>query len=69
MGTPGIGTVNYLASVLFARQAGVKVEQIPEKGSAPLITDVMGGFVKKSASIRSWSRARRLTAAISARSP
>jgi tripartite-type tricarboxylate transporter receptor subunit TctC len=46
VGTPGIGTVNYLASVLFARQAGVKVEQIPETGSAPLITDMMGGFVK-----------------------
>jgi len=46
VGTPGIGTVNYLASVLFARQAGVTVEQIPEKGSAPLINDMMGGFVK-----------------------
>ena len=44
--TPGAGTVNYLASVLFAQQAGVKVEQIIEKGSAPLITDMMGGFVK-----------------------
>ena len=46
VGTPGIGTVNYLASVLFAQQAGVKVQQIPEKGSNPLITDMMGGFVK-----------------------
>jgi tripartite-type tricarboxylate transporter receptor subunit TctC len=46
VGTPGIGTVNYLASVLFAQQAGVKVEQIPEKGSNPLITDMMGGFIK-----------------------
>jgi tripartite-type tricarboxylate transporter receptor subunit TctC len=46
VGTPGIGTVNYLASVLFAQQAGVMVEQIPEKGSNPLITDMMGGFVK-----------------------
>jgi tripartite-type tricarboxylate transporter receptor subunit TctC len=44
--TPGSGTVNYLASVLFAQQAGVKVEQIIEKGSNPLITDMMGGFVK-----------------------
>jgi tripartite-type tricarboxylate transporter receptor subunit TctC len=44
--TPGAGTVNYLASVLFAQQAGVKVEQIIEKGSNPLITDMMGGFVK-----------------------
>jgi tripartite-type tricarboxylate transporter receptor subunit TctC len=44
--TPGVGTVNYLASVLFAQQAGVTVLQIPEKGSNPLITDMMGGFVK-----------------------
>jgi tripartite-type tricarboxylate transporter receptor subunit TctC len=46
VGTPGLGTVNYLASVLFAQQAGVKVQQIPEKGSNPLITDMLGGFVK-----------------------
>jgi tripartite-type tricarboxylate transporter receptor subunit TctC len=46
VGTPGLGTVNYLASVLFAQQAGVKVEQIPYKGSNPLNTDLMGGFVK-----------------------
>ncbi|MFZ3335084.1 MAG: tripartite tricarboxylate transporter substrate-binding protein [Xanthobacteraceae bacterium] len=44
--TPGAGTVNFLASVLFAEQAGVKVEQIIEKGSGPLVTDMMGGFVK-----------------------
>jgi len=44
--TPGAGTVNYLASVLFAQQAGVQVQQIIEKGSNPLITDMMGGFVK-----------------------
>ena len=43
---PGAGTVNYLASILFARQAGVKVQQIIEKGSGPLATDMMGGFVK-----------------------
>ena len=44
--TPGASTVNYLASVLFAQQAGVKLEQIIEKGSNSLITDMMGGFVK-----------------------
>ena len=44
--TPGGGTVNYLASVLFAQQAGVNVQQIIEKGSGPLTTDMMGGFVK-----------------------
>jgi tripartite-type tricarboxylate transporter receptor subunit TctC len=46
VGTPGVGTVNHLTSVLFAQQAGVKVEQIPYKGSAPLSTDLMGGHVK-----------------------
>jgi tripartite-type tricarboxylate transporter receptor subunit TctC len=46
VGVPGIGTVNHLASVLFAQQAGVDVQQIPYKGSNPLNTDLIGGFVK-----------------------
>jgi tripartite-type tricarboxylate transporter receptor subunit TctC len=46
VGVPGIGTVNHLASVLFAHQAGVKVQQIPYKGSNALITDLAGGHVK-----------------------
>src|SRR3981189_1703761 len=46
VGVPGIGTVNHLASVLFAQQAGVDVQQIPHKGSNPLITDLAGGHVK-----------------------
>jgi tripartite-type tricarboxylate transporter receptor subunit TctC len=46
VGTPGVGTVNHLASVLFAQQAGVAVQQIPYKGSNPLITDLAGGHVK-----------------------
>jgi tripartite-type tricarboxylate transporter receptor subunit TctC len=46
VGTPGIGTVNYLAAVLFAQQARVEVQQIPYKGSNPLITDLAGGHVK-----------------------
>ena len=44
--TPGASTVNYLASILFAQQAGVELQQIIEKGSGPLVTDMMGGFVK-----------------------
>jgi tripartite-type tricarboxylate transporter receptor subunit TctC len=31
---------------LFAQQAGVAVQQIPYKGSNPLITDLVGGHVK-----------------------
>lgn len=46
VGTPGVGTVNHLASVLFAQQAGVAVQQIPYKGSNPLTTDLAGGHVK-----------------------
>jgi tripartite-type tricarboxylate transporter receptor subunit TctC len=46
VGTPGIGTVNHLAAVLFAQQAGVEVQQIPYKGSNPLTTDLAGGHVK-----------------------
>jgi tripartite-type tricarboxylate transporter receptor subunit TctC len=38
--------VNYLASVLFAQQAGVKVLQIPYTGSNPLNTDLIAGHVK-----------------------
>jgi tripartite-type tricarboxylate transporter receptor subunit TctC len=45
-GVPGVGTVNHLASVLFAHQAGVNVQQIPYKGSNALITDLAGGHVK-----------------------
>ena len=39
-------TVNHLAAVLFAQQAGVKLQYIPYKGSQPLITDLVGGHVK-----------------------
>jgi tripartite-type tricarboxylate transporter receptor subunit TctC len=46
LGTPGTGTVNYLAAVLFAQQAGVKAQFIPYKGSGPLTTDLAGGHVK-----------------------
>jgi tripartite-type tricarboxylate transporter receptor subunit TctC len=46
VGTPGVSTVNHLAAVLFAQQAGVKLQYIPYKGSQPLITELIGGFVK-----------------------
>lgn len=46
VGQPGTGTVNHLASELFALQAGVKIQQIPYKGSQPLISDLAGGHVK-----------------------
>ena len=46
VGTPGISTVNHLAAVLFAQQAGVPLQYIPYKGSQPLVTELIGGHVK-----------------------
>jgi tripartite-type tricarboxylate transporter receptor subunit TctC len=46
VGTPGVSTVNHLSAVLFAEQAKVKLQYIPYKGSGPLNTDLIGGFVK-----------------------
>ena len=46
VGVPSVSTVNHLAAVLFAQQAGVKLQYIPYKGSRPLNTDLIGGFVK-----------------------
>jgi tripartite-type tricarboxylate transporter receptor subunit TctC len=46
VGTPGVSTVNHMSAVLFAEQAGVKLQYIPYKGSQPLVTDLIGGFVK-----------------------
>jgi tripartite-type tricarboxylate transporter receptor subunit TctC len=46
VGNPGTGTVNHLAGELFAQQAGVKLQQIPYKGSNLLSTDLIGGHVK-----------------------
>src|SRR3954470_11235504 len=46
VGTPGISSVNHLTAVLFAQQAGVKLQYIPYKGSQPLVTELAGGHVK-----------------------
>ena len=45
-GSPGVGTVNHLAAEMFAREAGIKLMQIPYRGSNPLASDLIGGHVK-----------------------
>jgi tripartite-type tricarboxylate transporter receptor subunit TctC len=42
---PGYGTTGHLATSLFAQQAGVSIDQIPYRGAAPAITDLLGGQV------------------------
>ena len=43
--TPGTGTSLHLAGELFGSEAGIGMRQIPYKGSAPGLTDTMGGQV------------------------
>jgi tripartite-type tricarboxylate transporter receptor subunit TctC len=41
----GYGTTGHLATSLFAQEAGVSLDQIPYRGAAPAITDLLGGQV------------------------
>ena len=45
MGNGGTGTAQHLGGVSFALAAGVDVQHIPYKGSAPATTDLLGGVV------------------------
>jgi len=42
---PGYGSTGHLATTLLAQQAGAKIDQIPYRGAAPAITDLLGGQV------------------------
>jgi tripartite-type tricarboxylate transporter receptor subunit TctC len=41
----GYGTTGHLATTLFAQEAGVSIDQIPYRGAAPAVTDLLGGQV------------------------
>jgi tripartite-type tricarboxylate transporter receptor subunit TctC len=45
LGHPGNGTLGHVTSELFQQMTGVKVTNVSYRGSAPLITDLMGGSV------------------------
>src|SRR4029453_17528436 len=44
--SPGNGTVAHLASELFQKAAGVKLQHIPYKGANQALTDVMSGQIE-----------------------
>jgi len=44
-GIPAAGAPSHLATLLFAKQAGVKLSLVPYKGTQPALTDVAGGHV------------------------
>ncbi len=49
----GVGTGSHLAAELFAAKAGVKLTHVPYRGTAPSITDLIGGRVDVSFSVAS----------------
>ncbi len=42
---PGFGTTGHLTSRLFAQETGLKFDEIPYRGGAPAVTDVLGDHV------------------------
>ena len=46
MGTAGIGTTGHMAGELFKAMAGVDLVHVPYRGSAPAVTDLIGGQVQ-----------------------
>jgi tripartite-type tricarboxylate transporter receptor subunit TctC len=45
VGHPGNGTLGHITSTLIQQFAGVEMTHVPYRGSAPLITDLLGGQV------------------------
>lgn len=45
-GSSGSGSSNHLAMALFERMSGTQMNQVPYRGSSPMLTDLAGGQVK-----------------------
>ena len=45
-GSAGNGTITQLSGELFAEQTGIRLEHVPYRGSAPSLTDLLGGRVQ-----------------------
>jgi tripartite-type tricarboxylate transporter receptor subunit TctC len=46
MGSAGIGTSIHVSGELFKMMTGIRMAHVPYRGSAPLLTDLMGGQVQ-----------------------
>ncbi|MGH8733355.1 MAG: Bug family tripartite tricarboxylate transporter substrate binding protein, partial [Burkholderiales bacterium] len=44
-GTPGNGTSPHIATEVFNREAGVKLNHVPYKGAGPALQDLIGGQI------------------------
>jgi len=45
-GTAGNGTPGHLTGVMFGSAAGIEMQHVPYKGSAPAVTDLLGGQIQ-----------------------
>jgi tripartite-type tricarboxylate transporter receptor subunit TctC len=45
-GSAGAGTPGHLTAEMFQRAAGIELQHVPYKGSAPAITDLLGGQIQ-----------------------
>lgn len=48
-GSPGIGTAHHIAALQFGVEMGIKMRAVPYKGSAPLMTDLLGDHIRLAA--------------------
>jgi tripartite-type tricarboxylate transporter receptor subunit TctC len=46
VGTPGVGTPHHLAALMFNVMAGVEITHVPYKGTAPALSDLLGGQIQ-----------------------
>ena len=44
-GTPGNGTSPHIATEVYAREAGVKLNHVPYKGAGPALNDLLAGVI------------------------
>jgi tripartite-type tricarboxylate transporter receptor subunit TctC len=45
-GSAGVGTPGHLTAEMFKSAAGIELQHIPYKGSAPAVTDLLGGQIQ-----------------------